>query len=388
MNKTIGENMQKNMQEKRIISINELPKEIPDFNTSFRQKDVLVKEWIINWIRGAISNNSIKENDIIPKKNILSNHLGVSVGTVQNAIRYAEDEGFLKSKQKVGTMISNMSNPLNSNKKSTTKRDKAVIAIKNYILINKLKVGKPLPAARKMAELLNITQNTARMAYEYLLFEDIIKSKDIRGNDTNWILNKYPADTDLKYYYENDLKSETLVDKLTDDLKEYFLTNYSIGDKIPSHKFLSKQLGVSEKTVHDCINNLTKDGILITRRGRYGTILAKNMKNNKTRNIENEIFAPAQTAMFYRYKKVESELINFIKVNYKAGDKLPSLVEFANKFNVSTNTVRKAFFNMARDGYITFARGRFGGTYLVDISDEDNTNESYQWIVINPQYIT
>lgn len=108
----------------RKITINEMPSEIPDFEQSFESKDSLIKKWITNWILSALSKKTIKENDILPGKSELSSYLGVSIGTVQNAIRYVEDEGLLKSKQKIGTMISNMSNPFSGIKKSTSKREK------------------------------------------------------------------------------------------------------------------------------------------------------------------------------------------------------------------------------------------------------------------------
>ena len=115
--------------EQRKININELPSEIPDFTSSFEPKDSLIKKWIINWILSAIDKKTVKENDILPNKTDISNYLGVSVGTVQNAIRYVEDEGYLKSKQRLGTMISNVSNPISEIRKSTSKRDKSIIAV-------------------------------------------------------------------------------------------------------------------------------------------------------------------------------------------------------------------------------------------------------------------
>ena len=48
----------------RKIQISELPKEIPDFYSSYESKDSIIKKWIINWIRNAIQKNSIKENDL------------------------------------------------------------------------------------------------------------------------------------------------------------------------------------------------------------------------------------------------------------------------------------------------------------------------------------
>ena len=127
-----------NLLEQRKISVNELPNEVPDFTSSFEPKESIIKKWIINWILSSIEKKTIKENDILPKKSEISDYLGVSIGTVQNAIRYVEDEGYLKSKQRSGTMISNATNPISVDNKSTSKRDKTVQAIKRYIIDNNL----------------------------------------------------------------------------------------------------------------------------------------------------------------------------------------------------------------------------------------------------------
>ena len=75
-----------------------------------------------------------------------------------------------------------------------------------------------------------------------------------------------------------------------------------------------------------------------------------------------------------------------IKANYKAGDKLPSMKELSEKFDVSTNTIRKALNSLSSQGYITFGRGRFGGTFLIEVP-ENVERQSYQWLSINPDFI-
>ena len=85
--------------QQRKINIDELPEQIPDFSSSYEPKDFIVKKWLTNWILSAVKSNKIKVNDILPKKSEISEYLGVSTGTVQNAIRYVEDEGLLTSKQ-------------------------------------------------------------------------------------------------------------------------------------------------------------------------------------------------------------------------------------------------------------------------------------------------
>ncbi len=373
--------------EQRKININELPSEIPDFTLSFEPKDSLIKKWIINWILSAIDKKTVKENDILPNKTDISNYLGVSVGTVQNAIRYVEDEGYLKSKQRLGTMISNVSNPISEIRKSTSKRDKSIIAVQRVIMQEEYEIGKQIPSTRKMAEMIGVSQNTVRLAYEYLYRIGIIDSKKARGNDSNWILKDHPTVSDEALKSSENINADTLVKKITTDIKKYLSENYNIGDKIPSHEDLAKTLKVSVKTIHDCIQQLGKDGIIISRRGRYGTVLAKDPFNVTFVPLkESSIFAKAEDAAFYSYEKIESKIINMIKNNYKAGDKLPSMKELSAKFDVSTNTIRKALNSLSSQGYITFGRGRFGGTFLIEVP-ETLERQSYQWLSINPDFI-
>lgn len=370
----------------RKISINELPTEIPDFTSSFEPKDSIIKKWIINWILSSIDKKMIKENDILPKKSEISDYLGVSVGTVQNAIRYVEDEGYLTSKQRLGTMISNVSNPIKINK-STSKRDKSIIAVQKIFMNKNYKIGKTVPSIRKMADMIGISQNTIRLAYEYLNRIGIIEVKKSFGNDSCWILKDHPTISDDEIKSIEKISADTLVQKLTNDLKSHLSMNYKIGDKIPSHEQLAQNLNVSVKTIHDCIKQLSNEGIIISRRGRYGSILAKDPLNNTFEPLkESSIFAKAKDASIYSYQKIENSIVNLIKENYKAGDKLPSMKELAQTFDVSTNTIRKALNNLASQGYITFGRGRFGGTFLIDVPEEIEV-QPYQWLSINPKYI-
>ena len=387
INKKIGGFMSNITLKQRKIDINELPSEIPDFTSSFEPKDSIIKKWIINWILSAVSRNMIKENDILPKKSEISEYLGVSVGTVQNAIRYVEDEGFLKSKQKLGTMISNFSNPINNSLKSTSKREKAILAIKKAIIQKDYKVGKPIPSTRKMSDFLGISQNTTRLAYEHLCTIGILESRQMRGNDSNWYLKQIPSISSKDIKQIETMSADTLVYKLTKDLKIYLAKEFKIGDKIPSHEELATKLNVSVKTIHDCIKQLNKESIVISRRGRYGSILAQNPLSPVFEPLkENSIFAKAEDAAFYSYQKIENQIINLINSKYNSGEKLPSMVELSKKYDVSTNTIRKALISLEQDGYVTFGRGRFGGTFVIEKPDTSE-KQSYQWLSINPDYI-
>ena len=379
-------NLSAEQNDQRRINISELPKDIPDFSCSYEPKQSLVKKWLLGWILSATKKNAIKVNDIIPCKSDISEHLGVSMGTVQNAIRSIEDEGYLKSKQRTGTMISNVTNPISNNLKSTSKRDKTIDAIKIYIKQKNIKVGKTIPTAGKMAEILNISQNTVRMAYDYLESEGILSACLHRGKDSNRTLKSVPEISE-ETINNLTLTADTLVLKLTEELKQYLCNSFNIGDKIPSHEELSKKLNVSIKTINDCIKNLSNEGILISRRGRYGTILSSNPYSKQSNITQDTIFASAEEAITYSYQKIESQIYDLIRTEYKSGDKLPTMSDLAKRFDVSTNTIRKALNNISSQGYLTFGRGRYGGTFVIE-SPEFEEKESYQWLSINPDFIS
>ena len=68
-------------------------------------------------------------------------------------------------------------------------------------------------------------------------------------------------------------------------------------------KELADKLNVSVKTIHDCIKNLSDEGILLSKRGRYGTILMQNpYKKIYEPTKESTIFAKAEDAAFYSYQ--------------------------------------------------------------------------------------
>ena len=56
--------------------------------------------------------------------------------------------------------------------------------------------------------------------------------------------------------------------------------------------------------------------------------------------------------------------------NCRIGDKLPSIKEFSVMLSVSTKTIKRALDEIEEDGYVTFARGRYGGTFVTDIPQD------------------
>lgn len=386
------EKIEKN--ELKRIEITELPKDVPNFKNTFESKDSVIKKWLTDWITSGIKKGKLKENALLPKKADLAYYLGVSVGTVQNAIRFVEDSGLLESKQRIGTIIRNgsdVSNPII--RKAASKREKVISQIKKYIIDNELKVNQSLPSARALSSIIGNSTNTTRLALDFLASQGVIETRAFRSNESNWILKKIPVFTDIdkENTKSNEINSKTLVEQVEKDLKDYIKANYSVGDKLPPHFELSEILKVSVKTVHDALKSLIDEGVLLARRGRYGTTIIKMpdsnilQPTNEVSILASNIFAKAEDAAFYSYQKIENLIKNYIAQNYEIGDKLPSMEALSERFDVSSNTIRKALQNLSKQGYVNFQRGRYGGTFVSDIPEQEG-NEAFRWLAVSPQY--
>lgn len=294
--------------------------------------------------------NQAKENDILPNKKEISSHLNLSIGTVQNAYRILEDRGLVQSKQRVGTIITSK-----KFKKQTSKRDCCINAIMEYMEEKNIDTPSKLPSIRELSKELHMTINTVSSA---------IKSLE-------------------SHKESHETKTLTLVEKIEKELISYIKENCKVGDNIPSINALAASMNVSIKTVHDAIKNLSKKKILLPHRGKYGTVVIKHPDEKQMIKKEDSIFAPAKEAAFYFYEKVQNHIKELIIKNYEIGSKLPSINELAVELNVNPNTIRHALKYLEEDGYVAFTRGRYGGTFVTNIPDEN----SFKWLAVNPQYI-
>ena len=184
----------------------------------------------------------------------------------------------------------------------------------------------------------------------------------------------------------NNTDEETLVSKVKNDLKKYICDNFKVGDKLPAHNQLAEMLNVSMKTIHSAVQILVKENMLLPRRGAYGTIITNTSMNSAFEpRREMSIFAPAKETAFYHYQKIQNKIKNIISENYDIGSKLPSINEFSLMLDVSPNIIRKALSNLAKDGILRFTRGRYGGTYVIDMPDV--AEQTFRWLAVNPQYV-
>ena len=362
------------------IDINMVDCELPDLKNTDEAKSIVIGKWLAGWIEQALSEGKIKVNNILPSKSEFAYLLGVSIGTVQNAVRYIEDLGYVESKQCIGTLVKDYRNKTVTIRKLTSKRDLAVEAIKRYILTDGFKIGSKLPSSRTIATITGFGANTTRLALEYLAAVNIVTQRYSNAKDSAWIVNTLDFSVDNQVRYN----AETLVDMLVKDIESYISANLKIGDRMPSHFELAQKLKASVKSVHDALKILNDKGILLSRRGRYGTSVVKLPNMPVVQKPETSIFAPAKDTAFYHYEKTQNYIKRMIANDYEIGDKLPSILELSKALDLSPNTIRKAFQNLAKEGYLVFSRGRYGGTFVIDIPEIES--QTFKWLAVNPQY--
>lgn len=347
------------MENVRRISVSEMAPHVHSFGVGENKVNKL-SSWLIEWIVLSLNCGKIKPYDLLPSKGDLACHIGVSQGTMQNVFRIVEDAGYVESKQRIGTYIKDFKKET-SVCKLTSKREMAVDTIKKYLQENAYQKGDILISTRKLSKILGISNTTLISAFKYLLSRGVI-SKD----ENRFIV----SDLDFKV---NNICSKTLVEKVAENLKDYIQKNLESGSKLPSNSELAKMFKVSLKTIHDSIKLLAKDGLLHPRRGRYGTKVLGSFVGNNVMEL-------------YTYEKIEQRIRQYITENCKAGDKLPSIREFAFNLETSEKTVKKALDNLAEDGYVAFTRGRYGGTFVLDIPQ--TSGEAYKWLAINSDYVS
>ena len=339
----------------RRIELSEMTPHVHSFTPRENKVDKLSK-WLISWITMSLRRGKIQPHDFLPSKAEIACHLGVSLGTIQNVFRLLEDAGYIESKQKIGSYIIDRSGK--SAEKLTSKRDIAMESIKKYLKDNNYKCGDTLISTRKLAQIIGVSNATVRSAITNLVLQGLlVKQKN------NYCL------TNRSFRCTN-IEKKTLVEKSASKIKSYIIDNLSPGDKLPSSKVLSEMFNISLKTIHDSLKILSKEGIVHVRRGQYGTtVLSITDRNNLTS---------------YNYEIIENKVREHISSNCKIGDKLPTIKALAEVYSTSAKTVKKALDNLAEDGYITFVRGRYGGTFVTDIPAK--RGDAYTWLALNSEY--
>ena len=355
------------------IQISDLKVSLPDLKNT--NKTQTIAQWLMDWIDCSLDKKTISVGDLLPTKAELAYALGVSLGTIQNVLRMIEDNGYIYSKQCIGSIIKDRSDKESEIRKRTSKKDIAEEKIKNYIKTNNLEVGSTMPVSRQISREIGMTLNTVRNAISKLISLGIFEY-----NEKKDLIIK-----NIDFIIDEDVDEETLVNKVKHDLKKYICENFKVGDKLPPHDDLAKEFNVSMKTIHNAVHLLAKENMLLPKRGAYGTTIINTSMNSAFEpRREMSIFAPAQETAFYHYQRIQNKIKNIISENYNIGSKLPSINEFSQALDVSPNVIRKALNNLAKDGILRFARGRYGGTFVIDMPEV--AEQAFRWLAVNPQY--
>lgn len=313
-----------------------------------------IYNWLSNWIQISLECGKIHPYDLLPSKADLAYHIGVSQGSVQSVFKLLEESGLVESKQRLGTFIKGKKEK--SSEKLTSKSDLALEVVKKFIIDSAYKKDDVMISIRKLSHLTGISNTTLRGAILILVQKGIL-----RKENNNIIINHTNFDIEI-----TELK--TLAEKIADEIKDYILKTFVPGEKLPSNSELAKRFGVSIKTINDAMKKLNKEGLIYTKRGQYGTFVI-----DESNEVED-----------YCYVKYEQKLRNYIIKNCQVGDKLPTIKEFAHLYNTSERTIKKSLDNLADDGYIAFSRGRYGGTFVLDLPQ--TSKEAYKWLAINAEF--
>ena len=338
----------------RQITVAEMAPHVHNFYNG-ENKVVKITLWLEKWIKESLDSNNIAPYDFLPLKGDLAFHIGVSIGTIQAVYRRLEDFNLVESKQRIGTYIKDNSVKINNLIRHTSKREEICEKIKNFLKENDYKIGDKIPSSRFFANLTGFSVTTIQKSIIYL--SDI---GFLIKNNNKFLLNS-------NEFHIKSIQSKTLSEKLAEQIRENIKENFKIGDKILSGTEYAKKYNTSIKTVHDAMKILEKEGIIIIRRGKYGTFVAGQ-------------------EVTYAYQKIELKIKHYIMTNCEIGDKLPPIKKFAQDCCVSTRTIKTALDNLAEEGYITYTRGRNGGTFVTDLPQ--GVNETYTWLALNPDYLS
>ena len=365
-----------------------LIKEILDIKADMTKslKEDVVLNWLLEMRNYVLINKIADFGDLIPSKKDISKFLGVSTGTVQNAVKYAEDLGFFTSRQCIGTQIADPNDKLSA-LKMFSKKDKSLLEIKKFLLNEGYEKDEIIPNSIELSSILKTSQNTIRLALKTLIEEGVIR-KEMYSKKPVLLLNSEIVLTEKEKNTSSVIKNKNLSKILKDDIKKYLAQNYKTGEKIPTMQKFAKMFNVSIRTVNSAIKSLNKDKIILSRRGKYGSVfLGANIKDLKS---EKSIFMSVpeqkggkQKNYDYKWEIAFNNIKKYILKNHEAGDKILSVQEFAKKLNMSTTTIKKAVYELVHQGILYTQRGKYGGLFVVEMPQKE---DSYQWVAINPSY--
>ena len=358
----------------------------PDFNTSNLPKGQIVTNWLIDWIKHSLEIGVADYGDFIPTKEVLASYLNVSCATIQNSIRQVKNLGYFCSKQSIGTYITDFYSKDIKSQDELCHGSIAECKIKKIVLDGKFKLNEPILSINDFAKRTAISQNTIRFALVNLSRMGYLEKKHLKGNKYTWIYKKEFSLTQEELL--NGIQDEdfTLTHQLVKKIQAYIEKTYKQGDKILPNLAFSRMFDVSIKTVNDAMKILNAKKIILSRRGRYGTVYLGKIQNEKKDFVSSERkkFNSVQNYT-YSWQKTLGHLKKYIIENYETGDKIAPIRELASILNVSPNTIRRALKSLFLSGHLISQRGKSGGVFITDMPERDE--DKYRWLALNPDVI-
>ncbi len=359
----------------------------PDFNASKMPKGQVVSNWLINLVHHLLDHGLADFGDLIPSKEALALYLNVSCATVQNSIRQVRELGYFSSKQSIGTAIADFTSKDIKNEDELYKGTLAECKIKKIIIDEKIPLNSPIFSITELSNKTDISKNTIRQALTSLCQHGYLEKVQLKGNKFSWIYKK-----EIRLSYDeilNGIQDEdfTLTHQLVEKIKKFVQKTYKQGDKILSNLELARMFDVSIKTVNDAMKILNSKKIILSRRGRYGTVYLGENKHSKTKFLtsERKSLNPNQN-YFYSWQKALTHLKKYIVQNYEIGDKIAPIRELASILNVSPNTIRRALSDLFENGYLVSKRGKTGGIFIIEMPEIEG--DSYRWLALNPEALS
>ena len=77
----------------RQIRPDEISISLPDLKNSDVPKAVTISKWLMEWIDTDLEAGRVEIGNLLPGKAEFAYLLGVSIGTIQNSLRFVEDAG-------------------------------------------------------------------------------------------------------------------------------------------------------------------------------------------------------------------------------------------------------------------------------------------------------
>ena len=368
------------------LTLNDIKIPKPNFGVSKTPKGQVVSAWLVDWIKHSLEYGIADIGDFIPTKEELAGFLGVSSATMQNSIRQVKDLGYFTSKQSLGTCIADFYSKDIKSQDELYHGSIAECKIKKIVLDEKIKLNEPIISISELSKRTDISQNTIRFTLVKLAQKGYLEKIHLKGNKYSWI---YKKEFELsKEELLNGIEDEdfTLTHQLVDKIQKYIEKTYKQGDKILPNLAFSTMFDVSIKTVNDAMKILNARKIILSRRGRYGTIYLGENKPSKTSFLSSERRKITSQKYIYSWQKALGHLKKYIIENYEVGDKIAPIRELAVILNVSPNTIRRALATLFQSGHLVSQRGKLGGIFIMDMPEPDE--DTYRWLAINPEVVS